>query len=131
VNIAGIRDIDFSLSKVGEPVSHAQAILRRLSTDRGGLIGSPNYGYNLLNAVGSTVVAYAVEQRVREQCLADERTADASVTVSFSESTEVLSVKIDVVRVDDDTEFTLVISAQEQLTAQLIIDGNPPFWIEA
>lgn len=123
--IAGWKSPDFALSRVYGRTAHAHAILRRLSTDRGGLVGSPAYGYNLLSAIGSTDNPTLVSQRVREQCLADERTEDAIVTVTFN-TDHTLRVSISLFSADG--PFSLVLDAGQELTAQMIIDGNPQFW---
>lgn len=127
MNISGIRTCDYSLSKIAGRVAHAQAVLRRLITPRGGLIAAPTYGYDLTNAVGTTVVTSVVAQRVREQCMFDERTESVSVSVELGND-DTLHVSIDLT--DRAGPFELVIDSDEQdrFTAQLIIDGNPEYW---
>src|SRR5690606_10078705 len=118
-SIAGVRDIDFSLSKVSGRQAHAQALLRRLTTPRGSLIAAPTYGYDVTELVGGTTPAHIVEQRVREQCLLDERTEDVVVQVTKDDATGGLTIEIEVDD-DNDGEFTLILSGSSQLTAQLI-----------
>jgi hypothetical protein len=124
MQLAGISSMGFGLTKVSGRQAHAQRVLRRLSTARGGLIGSPTYGYDLKGAVGSTVPGHVVAQKVREQCLLDEETTDARVTVT--RNGETMTASIDIVSANG--PFTLTAIAAEALTYQLIIDGNPSFW---
>lgn len=122
--IAGINSVDYALTRVFGRTAHAHALLRRLSTQRGGLIASPTYGYDLRNSIGATTPTHIVSQRVREQCLLDERTDDVLVTVT--DAGETRAVKIDVK--SSEGPFTLTITSNEQLTYQLFVDGNPGFW---
>jgi hypothetical protein len=122
-DISGVDDIDFALTLVDGRLALAQAILRRLTTPRGGLIGSPSYGYDLLRTIGAPVPASIVLQRVTEQVLAEEEVLDASVAVALSNG--VLQVNIDVE--DDEGPFSLTVTG-DGLTAAAMIDNNPPFW---
>lgn len=122
-DISGITDIDFALSTVSGRLALAQAILRRLTTPRGQLLGSPTYGYDLLSTVGAPVPASIVRQRVLEQVLAEEEVEDASVTVALANGVLQVSINVE----DGKGPFRLTVSASD-LTAQAIIDDNPPFW---
>lgn len=124
MQLSGIRSLGYGLTKVSGRVAHAQRILRRLTTSRGGLIASPTYGYDLQDSVGSTTPTHVVEQRVREQCLADEETLDAQVTCTRDGDT----LRTEIVLSSAQGPFTLVLVAKEKLTYQLIVDGNPSFW---
>jgi hypothetical protein len=122
-DISGVDDLDFALSVVSGRLALAQSILRRITSPRGSLLGSPAYGYSMFDTIGSSVPASVVEQRVLEQVLAEQEVEDARVTASLVNG--VLTVTIAVV--DGDGPFTLTVSASE-LTAQAMIDQNPPFW---
>lgn len=121
--LAGITDIDFALSKVTGRMAHAHALLRRLAQSRGGLIACPTYGYDLHNAIG-TSTNFAIQQRVREQMYADERTQAAAVDVTFVSG--VLTVKIEIV--GSSGPFELTISGSSDLTAEILIANNRTFW---
>jgi len=125
MQFAGIRSLGFGLTKISGKVAHAHRILRRLTTSRGGLIGSPSYGYDLQDSVGSTTPVHVVAQRVREQCLADEETEDAAVTVTRDGDT--LRTRI-VLRSASGPFELAILSSPDKLTYQAIVNGNPSFW---
>jgi len=125
-DISGVDDLDYALTTVGGRLALAQAILRRLGAQRGTLLGSPTYGYSIFDTIGSTVPVSVVEQRVLEQVTDEQEVEDASVTVSFSNG----SLSIVIAVVDGEGPFTLTVNAS-QLTAQAMIDDNPPFWQRA
>lgn len=117
-DIAGVFDVDATLSLVTGRPALAQAILRRLTTTRGGLLGAPTYGYDLLALIGSTVPASVVEQRVLEQVLAEEEVEDARCTATFAGGTLLVEIFVE----DADGPFTLTLSATE-LKASAFLDG--------
>lgn len=123
-DIAGVTDLDAALSTVSGRVALAQRILRRLTTPRGGLVGSATYGYDLTALVGSTVPASVVEQRVLEQALLEEEVEDAQAETISVDSTGEMTVELRVV--DADGPFELVLTASE-LTVSALIDGQPLF----
>ena len=90
-----------------------EAIARRLSTVRGGLIDDPTYGYALtefLNDDLSTGDIARIQANTQAECLKDERVAEADVTVSLVGTT--LGVSIQVTTVTGQT-FALVLSVAE------------------
>jgi len=117
-DFAGVLSVDYALSTATGRRALANQILRRLTTPRGGLIGAPKYGYDLLSVIGSTVPPSAVEQRVLEQVLEEEEVEDASCSVSFDNG----RLTTDIAVVDGDGPFDLTIVASE-LTVQALIDG--------
>jgi hypothetical protein len=125
-DISGITGLDWALSTVSGRLALAQAILRRLTSARGSLLGTPTYGYDLLQTIGSTVPRSVVEQRVLEQVMYEEEVEDASVTVNLENDR--LKVLINVT--DGDGPFRLTVDA-DALTAQAMIDDNPAFWRRA
>nr|PZN59898.1 MAG: hypothetical protein DIU58_17125 [Sphaerobacter thermophilus] len=118
-DLAGITALDWTLSTVGGKRALAHAILRRLTTPRGGLFYDPTYGYNVPELIGSTVPASIVEQRVLEQVLAEEEVEDARCTVTLTGST--LRIEIQVVAADG--PFDLVLT-QNELTLEALLDGE-------
>lgn len=117
-DIAGVFDIDPALSVVTGRTALAQAVLRRLTTPRGGLIGSPTYGYDVAALIGSTVPPSIVEQRVLEQCLLEEEIVDARCTVTLVAGVLTVTLALQ----DGDGPFALVLSASE-LTTEAFLDG--------
>jgi phage baseplate assembly protein W len=65
----------------------AEAVLRRWSTDPGGLIDDPNYGYNLTNLLSAdlspTDIAYA-QQQASAQAELDERVLRCVCTITLT-----------------------------------------------
>lgn len=119
-DISGITDVDASLSTVGGRLALAQRCLRRLSTKRGSLIGSPLYGFDLQSCIGSMMPVSVVNQRVGEQILLEPEVEDASVASTFDAVTGELVVEIEVV--DADGPFDLTLTATN-LTLTAIADG--------
>lgn len=117
-DIAGASTIDYALTVNTGRRSLADRILRRLSTPRGGLFYSPEYGYDLKSAIGSTVLPGDVEQRVLEQVQAEEEVADASCTATLSNGTLTIILSV----VDAQGPFDLVITATD-LTVSALIEG--------
>lgn len=65
----------------------AQAILRRLITSRGGLIGYPNYGFDLTRYLNDDISPLGLAQirsGVEAECIKDERCIAASAIVTLS-----------------------------------------------
>lgn len=118
-DIAGVFDLDTALSVVTGRTALAQQILRRLTTPRGGLPGTPTYGYDLESLIGANIIASVVEQRVEEQVLDEEEVRDASADVVFDARSSQLTVTINAV--DSQGPFELVLSANE-LTFSAFID---------
>lgn len=122
-DFSGVTGLDWALSTVSGRVALGQAILRRLNTPRGKLIGSPSYGYCVFDVIGSTIPVSVIEQRVTEQVLAEEEVLDATVTATLENRR--LKVVINVT--DGDGPFRLTVT-DNTITAQAMIDDNPAFW---
>jgi len=120
-DIAGVFDISWGLLTSSDRTALAEALLRRLTTPRGGLIGVPTYGYDVQTLIGATVPASVIEQRVLEQLLLDERVVDADVTVTLDERTGVLRVAMTVHDSAGPFDLTLTVS---QLTVQAFLDSE-------
>lgn len=121
-DIGGVRSIDRTLSVVTGRQALAEAILRRLTTPLGGLIGAPSYGYDVATTIGSTVPVSVVEQRVLEQVLYEEEVEDARCSVVVDGGSLTVAVSV----VDADGPFELTLTADE-LTVSAFIDGVPLF----
>lgn len=116
VGANGLPDLDPFFSLVTGRAALAQALLRRIITPTGALLGDPSYGHDVrvhLNdvAVSPRVVAVAV----REQWLADERVVDCGVRVTFADGT----YRIEGLVRDGDGPFRLVIAIGE-VTAEIL-----------
>ena len=81
----GISDMNAAGAEVTGTVLVGQAIARRLSTPRGGLIDDPNYGYDLtqwLNADVGPQDLGQIQANTQAECLKDQRITSAVVTVT-------------------------------------------------
>lgn len=115
-DIAGVFDIDPTLSVVEGRPALAHALLRRITTPRGTLIGDPSYGYDVTGLIGSTVPMSVVEQRVLEQILAEEGVEDARVTAELVNDTVTITMHV----VDSEGPFDLVLTSSQLTTAAFL-----------
>lgn len=93
-DFAGVLDIDWALSTVKGEMALAQAILRRLTTPLGGLEDDPLYGYDIRDLIGTPVTASIVEQRVREQVLAEEEVDRCAVRVTQAADSIFIEIRL-------------------------------------
>ena len=86
-----------------EPMVHAgmpnlaEAIIRRLTTPRGGLFYDPDYGVDLrryLNEAATEEVQFEIARLAEEQAEEDPRVARATAEVSFEPTTRTLTVHL-------------------------------------
>ncbi len=111
-------DIDPTGRTVSGRLIVAQAIYRRLTTRRGGLLSDPNYGYDLedlLNADVSPADIAAAQAAISAECLKDERVTGCTVTLSFMLDVLTVGIALDV----GDGPFPLVL-AVSQVGVQLL-----------
>lgn len=123
-DISGVRSIDRALTVASGRRALAEAILRRLTTPRGGLVGSPAYGYDALDTIGASVPAGVVEQRVLEQVLAEEEVEDARCSVAFDARLGSMTILVEVTEAGGPFELTLT---SDQFTVSALVDGLPLF----
>ena len=121
-DLAGVMSIDYALSTVSGRLALGQAILRRLTTPRGGLLGNPAYGYSVHELIGSTVPESVIEHRVLEQVRSEEEVEDARCTVRMESGI----IHIDITVEDSDGPFELTIAASE-LTFDAFLDSEQIF----
>lgn len=84
-DIATIGGLGKKFRLVDGLTNYAQAIVRRLSTPRGGLFYAPDYGYDVrefLNETDSAEARFSLEVNAAAECEKDPRTlsADAELT---------------------------------------------------
>lgn len=83
-----IEDLDADLSLVSAEEGHAQAIARRLITDRAGLFYARSYGRNLKRYLNATVSDVGTLQaQIEREALEDERTLTAKAEVTLASRT--------------------------------------------
>ena len=102
------RDLDASRTLVG------QALARRLLTPRGGLLGSPDYGYDVASWLCRAVDARALRQisaECRAEVMKDERVLGATVDVSTlgAPGSLKLTLRINVETAEDAFSYVLTV----------------------
>jgi phage baseplate assembly protein W len=106
-DIAGVFDVDATLSVATGLRALAQAILRRITTPLGQMPGAPSYGYDVRSLIGSTTPASIAEQRILQQVRAEEEVADARCTVAYDPRTAVTTITISVVAGEGPFDLTV------------------------
>jgi len=114
----GTTDLDPSLSVVSGRLALAQAVLRRLTSQRGTLLDDPTYGYDLRLLIGSAIREGEFEARILEQVLAEEEVQDATLTLTYSLELSQLTVAL--VLTDTEGPFPLTVTVNE-LSAEMLL----------
>lgn len=99
----------------------AEAILRRLSTPRGGLAFYPDDGIDLRGYLSDGVDGdsiFALKAEIEAECEKDERVVAAEATLAYSPSTESLTAEV-VLELFDGEVFALTL-AVTSLTVELL-----------
>ncbi|MBA2724294.1 MAG: hypothetical protein H0U56_15680 [Methylibium sp.] len=121
LDFLGILDLDADLTTGTGKLALIHAVARRLTTTTGQMLDDPSYGYNLQLLTNSVVQPERVAERVRVQCLEEERVSEegTTVTVSYEAGTKTLTVDI-VLGTDDGATyaFTLNVTA---VTAEILL----------
>jgi hypothetical protein len=115
-DFACVEDLDAKLSLASGPRMVAEAVVRRLSTPRGGLWYDPAYGTDLRGYLNGASSRFRVASDVEREALKDERVAAAAASVTRSAST--LSVAIELT-LETGVTFDLTLSVSE-LTVELV-----------
>jgi hypothetical protein len=99
----------------------AEAVARRWSTSRGGLIDDPDYGYNLTDMISADLapsdISYAQEQLAAE-AEKDERVLSAAVTLSLSIAGVLMCVGVIMTSVGP---FRMVVSVANATVSLLLV----------
>lgn len=112
-----IEDLDADLSVVSGPEAHAQAIARRLITDRGGLFYDRSYGRNLKRYLNASVSDIGTLQaQIEREALEDGRTDTARATVTLTGRTLTTVLRI---RAKTGEAFRLTLDITETGAASL------------
>lgn len=116
----GLPDLDPYFRMVTGRTALAQALLRRLATPRGGLLGEPTYGLDVrawINADLDARELRRLESMAAEELRADERVDDVSLAVTFTADVLRLTARVRVVGESVPLRLTLAINA---VTAEII-----------
>lgn len=109
-DFSGVTDLDRALSVVEGPRCVAEAVARRFASD--GLDDFPGYGFNLDDALGSSLPDYAIRQRVKAQVFAEEEVQNATIALTRTptESGDALEVKVTIQTIEGPAALTVTAS---------------------
>jgi phage baseplate assembly protein W len=115
-DLSCVSDITEALDEVdaGSTLGIAQAVLRRLSTPRGGLVDDPDYGLDvrgMLNRATDAAAIRDLQGQVRNEVSKDDRVdaVDAVVSVTFAPTTLRVALTITPADVELDP-FTMTVA---------------------
>lgn len=117
-DLYGIEDLDPGLIEVdgsgGDPLIVGQALCRRLMTPRGGLVGDPNYGFDLTALIGDDFTIGQIARfaaSINAECQKDQRVQACASTLTYDPNTSILTVVLSVTTAAGPFTFTLQASS--------------------
>ena len=113
-------DLETTLSTVSGPMVVVEAVVRRWSTPTGGLLGDPNYGFDLSAYCNADVSPRDIAQlttSLNAEAEKDERVLECTSTAVLG-TDDVLTVTSNLTLLDGE-EFTLVL-AVSSVTVELL-----------
>jgi hypothetical protein len=96
-DLACVSDLSQDMHEATGRRCLAEAIARRLMTDRGTLVGDPDYGFNLLNFMNAdlgTGDLAALRAGVEAEALKDERVIAATATAALADGLLIVIVTL-------------------------------------
>lgn len=109
-DLACVDDLSPDMREVTGRRCLAEAIARRYISDRGTLLGDPNYGYNLLDFMNADVTPVDIgelQSGAEAEALKDERVLRADVVATLEDDG---TLTVIVTLTDADGPFTLTLS---------------------
>jgi phage baseplate assembly protein W len=119
-DLSCISDLTSEMRMVSGRILHAEAIARRLQTPRGRLIDDPNYGFDLTGYIDDDVSPAdiaRIQASSAAECLKDQRTLAATVTIQFLSGVLIVSILL----TDAAGPFSLVLSISAVTTQILAV----------
>ena len=116
-------DLDPSLGLVSGLRGLGEALARRLVTPRGSLLDDPGYGTDVRSWLNSSLDARRMQliaSLVREELLADERVADAKVTVAFAAPRLTITARVR----SSEGPFTLILAVSAVTVDLLRVEAS-------
>lgn len=117
-----VNDLTSTLRRVSGNECVAEAVARRLITPPGALLGSPDYGYDLRQWIGSSHPRPlgSIEAAIAEEARKDERVLDATASVAFDDATSTMTCTFAILGASG--PFTMVLEVGA-VTATIILEG--------
>ena len=120
-DFAGGLDLDPALSTQSDRRALADAIVRRLTTPRGGLPDHPQYGFDVSSLIGRTLERNRIAQRVLAQVRAEEEVQEAALNLTQSPDGTIITLELRVV--DGAGPFPLAVSVSDLEVSAIIPEG--------
>lgn len=119
-------DLDLSFAPITGQRVLAEAVMRRLETDRGTLVYAPDYGIGIRSWLNESVTPARLTQLqalVTDDCRADERIGSVDVTFVWIASSGTLKVTIAITPADGITPAFQLVVGVTALTIDLLSLG--------
>ena len=126
IDVSTYPDLDLSFAPITGQRVLVEAVMRRLETDRGTLVFSPDYGIGIRSWLNESLTQRRLDELsalVIGECLADERIGTADVTTSWSQPTESLKLTIAISPADGVTPPFQLVLAVTSVTIDLLSLG--------
>lgn len=114
-DVSSVQDVDLRLSLSSGRIALAQSIARRLIAPLGSLFYDPQYGAGVLSGVGESVVdPDNLNARSEDECLKDDRVADATSDLLYDGATSTISGRVSITPVAGEAfDFTFELSDRQ------------------
>jgi hypothetical protein len=102
-DVSTYPDLDLSFAPISGQRVLAEAVMRRLETDRGTLVYDTDYGIGIRSWINESIGPSRIEELaslVTGECLSDERILSAEVAVSWVAATSSLRLTISLTPAD-------------------------------
>jgi hypothetical protein len=113
LDVSTYPDLDLSFTPISGQRVLAEAVMRRLETDRGTLVYDLDYGIGIRSWLSRSVTSSQLEElrsQIELECMADERVAAADVKMTWQREANALTISIALTPADGVTPpFRLVL----------------------
>jgi hypothetical protein len=107
-------DVDPGGTFISGSLALAQALVRRLTTPRGGLFYDSSYGTDIRQFLSEMIDSSRLgifQQRIEQEVLQDERVLAASALLTFNDATNTMSCSLTVQTANGPFVLTLAVSS--------------------
>lgn len=112
-DFAGGTDLDPAMREQSGERALADAIVRRLTTPRGGLPDFPQYGFDVTTLIGRSLPSNQIAQLVLEQVRLEEEVLEASLDLVTSDDGSTITMNLKIESGDGPFDLTVSVSALE------------------